>query len=396
MPLRFASLAVLLLTGSALAQNPLDVTADTVDGNPLDPKPKADAAYPAWLKPGARVSYQIGAANNAGNRRQLVPDEDPNSTSGWRNKIGPAFDGHNISGVRQTTILAADEKGIAAETTLLNLFQYGSGDVQTGTVSGETGTSDRFGEMWVHPAKLAAMPDSDKNGVKVYRLDYPMGAKRFRALAIATETPAASFCHLYDLESGLLLNYVSQTSGGTGTTITTVRLMGVRETKLPWAASAPPAWLKRGAKITLEGQWAMVNPGLPPVGTPTRVTFTIDDLRGAWALGKQVTESFPMGREPQRGELPRVFGPAAALPLWLDPRTLANVPAGKELDIDPITKFRVVFVGAQNGVMIRQESPAEQTTVIYDPASGAMVGLLQEKKFGDGKMVTSLQAVRGR
>lgn len=358
-------------------------TTATAQDNPLDPRPPArpGVTYPAWLRPGVRVTFAESSTTKAENIRVALPDE---------NDLG-------ASGFTQLTILAADERGVAAE-----MVSYGRLDggpiLQSQAFAGDVGGVDRFGEYWVHPAVLARTPDRNDAAGRVWRLKWQAGGREVDALAIMNIHGVNSTRHVYELSTGLLLSRRSEnvagSAGATTDTIVNVVLVNVRETKLPWQNSPPPAWVRKGGKLVLEGTFAFVSPnGAMPPGQ-LRQTFTFGEPGAGYVPAEQTNEQLSVPGGPvERSAAARCFGPASGMPLWIDPRSVRDLKPGQTLDADPVTKFTLKFLGTQNGAFhFCSENAGERLFQSFDERSGALAGMAVQRKTSGGSTDISLRA----
>lgn len=344
--------------------------------NPLDPN--AGPKYPAWLKPGTRLTYSMGSGVAPGGKRLNVPGE--TDAAG--------------AGVVQVTILGADARGVAAEEVTFNLFEATSDTVQSGKFSGLLGSPHKLGNYWIDPASLAQTPDRNDQAAKTWHLKWRIGEREVDAIGFQNADGAATSRYIYQIDSGLLLNYHSDVvhSPRPGTPevngVVTMSLVNVRETKLPWADTPVPAWVKNGGKLVMSGQWAFMTPGVPALPGQVRETFTFGEPSRQYVGASGVHEQVGFnGASPDRAEYVRCFGGGAGLPLWLDPRTLQNVQPGAMFDTDPITRHTLRFLGRQgNFLQLAYENPGERLVQTYDPNTGMTVGIDATRKAGAGSV----------
>lgn len=391
-------LIVLGLGGHALAkQNPLAPQNPIQPGNPLAPgnpdvpgNPLAGAnqqqgAFPAWMKAGVRVTYESGDS--------IIPDTplalQPDGKGNWFDTQGRAFTpGRGGVGITALDIvdvtadtLAADLRNYAA--TLLDQSQY-----TFVSSTGVLGTANGLGDFWMPPDRLRAMPAGNNNGVMVTRETYPLNGRDIDAIGITTYDRQGFTRLVYDSESGLLIVLSSSRVSGNSNVIAHLRLLGIREMKLPWKDDALPDWMSPNHQIDYTGVYNNIANGME---SPMRYSFSLalGERHGNAVRAKQVTVlEQGNGMPPANGQSDRVFGAGGLGPFFINPQTLAKLQPGQVLDEDAATKSRLSFAGVQNGLAyIAEQRGIETYQFGYDTQNGVLRVVFLEKQQGLGAVL---------
>lgn len=382
-------------------------------GPAADPRRAADAgSMPPAIAPGVRVTWYLGSATLNGVRSQLVQDDqgnwvDPQSGQRYSDRENPNAAG---AGFLQLTILAADAQGIAGDTRNFVMLDPARGSVTSTVTQGLVGDAETLGEYWIHPRKLAATQEEKTPGHRVARLKYPLEGQVFDAIVFETRNASGYFRNTYDLATGLLLVGSSSTTGasvptvdpngrvspGSGaTTITSMMLRNVRDLQLPWAGAAAPA-LRRGEQRGYTGSYSTQIQGVPEMPMQYSFAVQIESAQRGFVVAKTRSRLESGYSAPQESETTRVFGVPMLAGLFVPPAVLRSLRPEQVLDEDPITRFRTVFAGVQDGhAVIVEQGPNETNRFAYELASGMLGAMDFRQTNGVGTTVVRL-AVTGR
>ncbi|MBK8978720.1 MAG: hypothetical protein IPM29_22710 [Planctomycetes bacterium] len=257
------------------------------------------------------------------------------------------------------------------------------------------------GDLWMRPAQLAAMQEVDENDHRVARLRVPFGGRERGAIVIETRGQQGYFRNTYDLTTGLLLMGSSSTTaaatpgaggqGGIATTITSSQLLDVRELALPWSATPGAADLRAGQQLRYRGTYTTRVPGVPDL--PLDYTYGID-IRSAergFLLCDTWTRLSSGYAPPQESRSQRALGSAQLPALLVPPDALRALRPDQVLDDDPITHFRTVFAGIQDGrAIVVEQGPSEVTRYAYDLRTGLLVDIALQQHQGVGTLVVQV------
>lgn len=399
--------------------NPLDAAPPTgipvAPGNPLPPAGLGGGQFPAWMKPGVRVTWYVGSASIPGMSSAAVQDDngnwiDPQTGQRYANVDNPSTGG---AGYLQQDILQASDNFIA--TSARNWLMLDTNGVLTsGPITGYVGDAQALGDFWIHPAKLAAMQEQDQGGLRIRRLVYPLNGRNFNAIAIQSTAGGGFTRTTYDLETGLLLVGSGRTvgkaqqqiqpdgkvwTGGGVTTITSTVLQDVREMKLPWATDPAPAFVRDGWQLQYAGTQQTAIPGTEGLNIPASQLVIEAATRqvGRFAVAMNVRSSLQMPySQPQQGEVLRCYGSGMVGGLWMNPQSIQRLGPGEVVDEDRITRVRTTFQGVQNNLaVIAEQGVNDASSYYYDLQSGMLVGVTAQQKSGVATITTQVQ-LRGQ
>lgn len=405
--------AVLNPAGNAPRGN--DVPANNRPANPQIPAPanqlQPAGEFPAWMKPGARVSWYVGSASIPGMSQTAVQDDngnwiDPQTGQRYANADNPSSAG---AGILQADILEASREFVAA--TVRNWLMVDvNGALSAGPITGWVGDGKALGEYWIHPAQLAAMPEQNQGGLLVRRRDYPLNGRNYNAVVVQNSAGGGFSRYTYDLETGLLLVASGRTVGaaqqqiqpngnvftGAGvTTITSTVLQDVRQLQLPFTDDAAPRFVQKGWQAQYRGGQRTSIQGVEENLVPTfslSIDLTVERMGSRAAAVKYNTSLQLLNNPPQQSQIVRCTGAATIGGMWLNPASLQRLQPNAVIDEDRITKVRTVFQGVQNNVAtILEQGPRDATAYYYDMQSGLLVGVSAEQTNGVGTTRTQVQ-----
>jgi hypothetical protein len=376
-----------------------------------DDAPAAD--LPAFLKAGTRITYHAGDSVVQGVGSHLVEKEN----GGWIDpRTGKTFADDQLRssggvGYHELNVVHAARDLIAADIRNFQIVDVARGTASAASVGGVTGNAEKLGDYWVHPARLAAIPDERGDGRRVNRVEYPLNGRTHKAISIADTTERSYARTVYDLDTGLLLSRATSTTadnvktidpqtgkvgaGRGAAAISHMLLVSVRDLKIPWAAEPAPEWATKGRRLDYQGGYALVaGPGLPPL-PPYAMTlsFGFENVEQGVVTAKQLTRSdIGRGLPAQETTSDRCFSSAMFGGAWIGPAALRGLAPNTVIDEDPVTKFRTTYAGVQNNVAVFVvQGPLETSQVGYDPQNGMLVGIVLTKTAGTGQTVTRLQ-----
>lgn len=375
-------------------EDPADPLSD------MPPAP-ADAPLPAWLEPGARVTYFGGATSLPGIRETLEEEEgdDDARERRWKRRDGslvppPDFEAAAGAGFTEYDVVAVNARAIGVTRRTLIFADARMQSVLAVSIDGLVGDRDKIADAWKHPARLRALVEERKPGRVVRRGSYPLDGRDHDAVTVRVSGEGGYFRYTFDLDTGLLLVFSSSTIDETRnlTRITNVRLRGVRKRGLPWAARPMPAWLARLGRMEFAGtQENSLGAGMVP---PWKVsaTVTIGRWVGDCGIGEYAsTVDFGYGRG-ETTKSPQVYGPARGDPLGIDPAILAKLEPGTKIDEDPITR-RVLRVAARDArhASIVEEGPLDGTQYVYETTRGQLVAITARQQQGPALLTVDLR-----
>lgn len=364
------------------------------------------------LKPGLRVSYFMGSASIPGARTTLVQDDqgnwiDPGTGQRYAEADNPTTGG---AGIQQVTVVAADNRDVAVDARNYVYMDIQQGLTVTTNLTAYVGTPDGLGEFWQPPAKLAAMPEGDNGGQRVRRCQYPVNGKTFNAIAITNIAGGAGTFsrNVFDLDTGLMIASSSSTTGqgqiapnpngtagqvGGVTTITSTRVMDIRQVNVPWMGQTLPAWAKANTNLDFSGTYSTVMEGAPALAPwKLQARLTVGDARGSWMPVKQYSRLDSGMGQPQDSQADRALGASLLDPIWIDPQVLSQLQPNTVLDEDKITKRRTTYLGQQgNMAVFGEEAPYERRQYGYDLRSGTLVSIDNRQQQGPATIVSQLQ-----
>lgn len=370
--------------------------------------PAAIGDFPAWLRPGARATYFSGVATLPGVSTQLVPDDN----GGWRDGNGRSYREDQVPGTGGGGYTQYDFVSVTPDClgVMMSIHTFAdAGLQQTTQTSSQPLLGDRNGltDLWVPPAKLRALVEQQGGGLTVRRVKYPLNGRTFDAVVTQSKSDSGYQRYTYDLDTGLLLVFSASSTGANvatrvgnqiqqgagGTTITSVVLRNVRTVQLPWTGQQAPQWLQQGKRLDYAG--SLKNSLAEGTLAPWRygLGLEVTERRGDCTIAKlQSMLDYGTGAGPQTQDFQLLYGPASFANLFLDPRALQRLQRGQELDRDPVTGRRLVFVGSDGRTAtIAEQGPLDQQSYSYDLQSGVLVATTLQQQQGPATITTQLQ-----
>jgi len=334
---------------------------------------------PDWVREGTRMSYYSSSANVPDATEKYILDEEGDwvgLTSGKRYRREEVF-GAAGHGITQVDVLSVDQRGSLLKITPWSYSNFDGPLVPL--KQGYTASLAAGGDWYINPQVLAQLQDRRGGGLTVLRMPYQIGAQTYNAIRIQTQSEAATFAKVYDLNSGQLLATFNAVTGE-GTTFAQAISLGVRQMELPWLGMDLPGWLRQGASLSYQGTKTSQVPLASfenRIPLTVSISFTAADQRG-YTYRRTSTLSasgFPSVSE-QDAQAGGIGEPGG---LVLPPAALASLRAGQVIDSDDITGVTVSVVDirpdydGRNTVVIQAKNQAYSAQMTYDVDSGVMV-----------------------
>ncbi len=376
--------------------------------NPLAPP---DKPFPAFLRPGARITYFAGSSVVQGVGTQLVPDEQGNLVDNKTGKRYRADEMKNSGGVGylQISIVAAHPQILAADARNYLIADLQNNVCASTGAAALVGNAGELGMYWIHPSRLAGMLRDGGAGLKVTRIAYTLNGQNYDAISLLSGGNGYS-SRIYDLHSGLLL---AESSSNTNTDVPTLgkdntitpgkgasyishsRLVSVRQLNVPWANDRLPQWVAPGRQFVYQGRESAIVPTGTLPGFGMAVQFSIGQVAQNCALMRVVIrKEIGQGLPPQEATMNRCFGSALPTGLWISPQAMTKLQPNQLIDQDPITRFQISFAGTQgrNAILIEQ-GPMEMSQSAYDIETGLLQAVQTTRAQQTGKTQLQLNLV---
>lgn len=335
---------------------------------------------PQWLKPGLRIIYFEGQArvSNAlvkvtfDQNGNPIVDGQPYSLNATTGAGGGGYSVVEIGGVDPQAIACVVSMYIFNDATLKNVVP-----VETLPPRGFAVPQLVSNDYWRDPAELAKIPNGQQAaGVFVVRMKYPVAHMEFDAIRIITNSNNMASAATYDLATGILLNssYSGQSmnvlaqgqTGGvaqTGTTLTTSRLMSVRDSNLPWEEMPAPDWVARVRAITYNFDIRSFIPNALDAHRPGVAVARITGHGPTWLS----YDIFAQGQETGQPLGQMVAGSANHLGLFIPPQIIPQLRPGQVLDQDETLNIQWVVSQANGqGVVISEIGGGYRIDATYD------------------------------
>jgi hypothetical protein len=380
--------------GTAGAQTPSGQPGDTGTGDTGTGGTGAGTAVAAQptentsrLKPGYRLSYQLGAVSSAADRSTW--QEDPNGTyvdptTGKRyssdRMAAPASQA--AQGVRQLDVVSTDASGVVVAVDDI-LYDGGTNtfspipNPKVGPVQGKPG------DVWIPPATLARFAGSGSGtGDQVLTGPYTFNNQQVTAVVLVNNDPNSYYFFAYDQATGILLRgdtslvyegTSSPTTPNTTNTRTSLELKGMRQREFPGSGAAWPSWAGQGTTLNYAGQYSLVDPstGQPMSGSGVGLQEQVSITAGGTTWGTYQRTRQTQGASGSESSSGYVTTTSTYL---MDPNSLAAMQSGAVLDTDPVTGEKWTVQQSGNGqVVLSREMPGYQWLGAYDIGTGRLL-----------------------
>ncbi len=353
---------------------------------------------PAWVQPGARVTFYSAAAAVAQSRYQIIEDpdgawQDPVTGKRYRSTedTGESVGGASGDGVSQVDVVAVEGNDV-----VLSLAMYGI-DRGTGTLVVQPGVGAKvpggaIDGLWIAPQLLGQLQTGSLGGLLVLRGDYTLNGTTYQAVSVVNPTPGAYSSQTFDTATGVLLASTTNTAGaispirleGRGSTqgasqLTISRFVSIRQMSTPGIGSTAPRWVAGTPELSYAGQYRWVNPVDPSSGDFTYpmtalTTFTASGPTWATFGFRSVANVAGVANPSESTGVSSGTGP-----YWWDPAALQGFSVGQILDTDPVTTMTVSVAETGQGpsgpaVTIASQIPGTTGLATFDVATGVLVG----------------------
>ncbi len=398
---------VLTSDGRRYALRPAAAAAANDDAVP-------DTGFPAWLRAGTRITYWGGSRSMPGDPQNYVPDPNGNVSIGGKphrledapGAAGSGYSHFDVVGVADGVVGILQSNYVPVDAQLANYTRTNS--------IGLRGDARQISDVWIHPAQLAAMPETTEGKSFTRRVRYPLDGKTYDAVTTQIASATGFLRSTYDLATGLLLVHTSSTTGastglapaGTNyakpaagvTTIVSSRFVSVREMDLPWRRQPMPAFLTAGRTLDYTG--TCTNSLGQGIVAPWRydVRIAVAQIEGGHARAQVSTRlDYGGAMQPQVAEWAQVYGAGSPHPLWIEPQILGRMRQGQVFDQDPVTRRRIRCVGGDERVVaIVDEGPLDSLQTAYDRRTGVAVGIDLRLQQGPATMIYRVHLVERR
>lgn len=370
------------------------------------------AGLPPFLHAGTRIAYFSGSKTMPGATAQFVPDDQGGLVINGRSYRQEELEGSAGGGYTIYDVVHASPAGVAFQQ---GSYVYADASLQTVTraaVVPVVGDAQAVGEIWIHPARLAAMTEESTARLRVRRVRYPLDGREYDAITTQLQGPEGYWRNTYDLATGLLLVHTSCAIGksvltqvgtnmagpGAGsTTVATVRFLGMRELALPWAGQSLPDSFAAGQHLTYRGE-ATNSLGQGIVAPwPHLADFAIEQVNAGFALGRLSTRTDYGTGTPAESQGPIVLGAGQTSPLFLDPKVLRTLRPQQGIDQDPLLRRQLVVLAVEQGyVTLREQGPLDALDTTYDPRTGIAVQIVVTQQQGPATIVHRVRLDQGR
>ncbi|MEQ1730007.1 MAG: hypothetical protein ABL982_16700, partial [Vicinamibacterales bacterium] len=252
-----------------------------------------------------------------------------------------------------------------------------------------TGDEMSVGILWINPLLLGlltgAQAPTQPDGVKVERVAFQTDEERFEAVRIFEQGRDSSTRVTYDLATGLLLSQTTSHAVGLNRVHVQRTYLSRRYLALPWAQHAPPDWVGQTRRLTYQGANQIQLAGTN-LNQSVGLSITLEELRPGLLLAAFTTvASYGAGYPDERATWEIACAAPMLYPLWIAPAALAAMQPHQSIDVDPVTTFRMTFMGIENGYgMIVEEGPLERTAYYFDARTGMFSGMRGQRPYGDG------------
>ncbi len=415
---------ILLLTLPFAAQEPAEA------GNPpalslhplLAGMPGArNTPAPAWVRPGARISYYSASAAtyHAGGRVSLVPDPggDWSDANGNSYKESAIPSGTGGAGYTQIDVVAVRRDAVLCEMRSYILVNGLQGPTKLGRVT-PVRVHPSGCDFWIQPALLKRWVGTNTGGVSIQRLNYKVEGRTFDALYINTKVQGGTVSYAYDAATGVLLSYNASSraqrpgmalnrsgmNSGTlsrtyGRNIAIHRFRGLRQVDLPWKAAPAPKWTRRFQGASYRGAITTAMPGMPPLRLPLSSTVQVRRRLGDWVECEVVARMHP--GDPNFPVLPsravKIQAPGQVGGLWMAPSAMRQLRKGQILDRDPVTGGIIGVLDRGRGpqgrpvVVIRESGQTDPWDYTYDARTGMLLSFRKTEVFAATRTVVTTE-----
>ncbi len=350
-------------TSVSVAARPESIPAADRRPELVLPKPTPNLAFPATFKAGITASYRaFDSTPKPGKHNERI------SGSGITNA--------NVNLARPDLVCIDVRRYYTLDPQRPRPVSIGCTAV--------TGTPVSAGIYWIHPALLGVImgvgAPKQAEGVNLARVPFESETERFHAVRIAVETRAESDVYIYDQESGFLLSQHSKTKEDE----TYQTFLSRREVRIPWADHPLPDWVGRTRELKFEGSNTLTLLGAG-IRQSVQLSAELETVGpGALIARFASTVGTGPGYPLERNDWEMACASAMLYPLWISPAALRAMQPHQVIDEDPVTRFRMSFIGIEGDyAAIAEEGPMERTTYYFDVRNGMFSGYRGQRPYAE-------------
>jgi hypothetical protein len=325
-----------------------------------------DAPAPAWLGPGARVTYRVQSASIA-----QAAGEEGSAGAGYVQNDVVAVEGGLIVATSKLYLDRLDGDGVLPYGLFPSLGLPGVGD------------------YWLNPAPLAEAEQLAVPDLAVTRHSETFAGERFDTLRFDYTPEDAHYVWKFDPESGLLLEYRHDLGGDDAAhrQITIVTFVGSRQLDRPWAGARRPSWVCRASWLRYSGSFVSVVAGDAGPGLDYAVEIDLRDCAERWAAYDLASrlEDLPAETATRLGGAAQLFDS-----LWLPAAALDALDSPQVLDRDPITGAEVNAEPNPDGTLTLWETGDYYSAALTYDEDGRLVALEQQQQIGLAETIITL------
>jgi hypothetical protein len=266
-------------------------------------------------------------------------------------------------------------------------------------------------DYWIHPNALKHVQEVNAQGVRVLRMPYSVGGKRYNAIRFQSEDAAGYNARVYDLESGLLIYHGSRAQGkpiytppiggsgmagvGQGSTqLVTGWIVEVKDVDVPWKNATLPQWVGRFGQLSYTGvQTTVVAAAGSRLNRPMTTTITPKARGRDWVrfTNHGVIQSIG-GMPPEQAQQEGACGNATIGGLWIPPEALGALRPRQVIERhDLIGTTTAVSSAGQGFVTITETGPLHRIDCTYDARTGILSALTLAQQIGIANITHSIR-----
>jgi len=372
----------------------------------------AQADAPPCIKPGTRLTYFGMTASIPGEYKKLVQDDNGK----WVDKnTGKRYDEEDIPGSGSAAFNVVQVGhvggGIAQLSTKLYTLDTSIKKCTFAVGGGLVGHAGCAADYWIHPDVLKQVREVNEQGVRILRMPYTVGGKRYNAIRFQSEDAAGYQARVYDLETGLMIFHGSRVQGqpiytppsggstrpgiGQGSTqVVTGWIVELKDIDVPWKGAAAPKWVEQFRQLSYKGvQTSVVAAAGTKLDRAMAVTLTPKARGRGWLrfTNHFVIETYP-GMPPEEALQDGACGSAAVGGLWISPEALAKLRPQQVIESNELvgTTVAVSQIG-QGFVMLSEVGPLHRIDCTYDARTGMLSTMTLVQQIGLAQITHSIQ-----
>ncbi len=319
-------------------------------------------AAPAWLKEGVRATYFIASG--------IIGGEAAGAGQGYS----------------QYDVVAADKTNVAL---VHSSFFEGYDGVLGAPMTNAAINAPGIGDFWINPAVLA---DADRLASDNFVVEQSTGqdaqGTQYQVVRFQYHDRQTLRTSEFDVETGLLILF-SQTVLNRDDTRSEaqIRLVSVRQLKLPWKGKTPPTWVKKGLTLPYAGTDTNYLGGTEPLQMPVTFSISVQQANKRFASLTMNSETNGMAQNEQA----YVAGVAQWDGFWLPKEALKSKGRSGRIDQDPITGVEVSWQRDGSGNMIINEvGPSWKAAYVYDGKDGVLLMFQRAKNISGSTLVREI------